>query len=95
MDKSYIHNIYTEKLYVHALRLYKHIPCVAKVTNMSSPRNIAIFGLSIFIGLCVPTWAQKVKNPVQTGAFIQVHKSTDIAFYEMLRRVLNIQCDVC
>ncbi|WAQ93740.1 S23A2-like protein [Mya arenaria] len=37
------------------------------VTNMSSPRNIAIFGLSIFIGLAVPTWAKKHKSPVQTG----------------------------
>ncbi|XP_052781708.1 solute carrier family 23 member 1-like isoform X2 [Mya arenaria] len=38
-----------------------------EVTNMSSPRNIAIFGLSIFIGLAVPTWAKKHKSPVQTG----------------------------
>ncbi|XP_045169652.2 solute carrier family 23 member 1-like [Mercenaria mercenaria] len=38
-----------------------------EVTNMSSPRNMAIIGLSIFIGLSVPTWAQKVDRPVQTG----------------------------
>ncbi|XP_052282148.1 solute carrier family 23 member 1-like isoform X2 [Dreissena polymorpha] len=41
-----------------------------EVTNMSSPRNIAILGLSVFIGLCVPTWAQKGKNPVQTGHLV-------------------------
>ncbi|KAH3716415.1 hypothetical protein DPMN_059138 [Dreissena polymorpha] len=41
-----------------------------EVTNMSSPRNIAILGLSVFIGLCVPAWARKVKNPVQTGHLV-------------------------
>ncbi|XP_045169343.2 solute carrier family 23 member 2-like isoform X2 [Mercenaria mercenaria] len=38
-----------------------------EVTNMSSPRNMAIIGLSIFIGLAVPTWAQKESSPVSTG----------------------------
>ncbi|XP_052788146.1 solute carrier family 23 member 1-like [Mya arenaria] len=38
-----------------------------EVVDMSSSRNIAIFGLAVFIGLCVPTWAQRVKNPVDTG----------------------------
>ncbi|XP_060563739.1 solute carrier family 23 member 1-like isoform X2 [Ruditapes philippinarum] len=38
-----------------------------EVTNMSSPRNMAIIGLSIFIGLSVPTWAQKEDSPIKTG----------------------------
>lgn len=38
-----------------------------EVTNMSSPRNMAIVGLSIFIGLSVPTWAQKEEKPISTG----------------------------
>ncbi|KAL4221965.1 hypothetical protein ACF0H5_018015 [Mactra antiquata] len=38
-----------------------------EVTNMSSPRNMAIFGLSCFIGLAVPTWALKEEKPIDTG----------------------------
>ena len=38
-----------------------------QVTNLSSPRNIAILGLSVFIGLMVPTWVKKVKTPFETG----------------------------
>ena len=37
---------------------------------MSSPRNMAIIGLSIFIGLSVPTWIEKVEKPINTGKFI-------------------------
>ncbi|WAQ99328.1 S23A1-like protein [Mya arenaria] len=37
------------------------------VTNMSSPRNIAILGLSVLIGLAVPTWAQASPVPIHTG----------------------------
>ncbi|XP_052796345.1 solute carrier family 23 member 1-like isoform X2 [Mya arenaria] len=38
-----------------------------EVTNMSSPRNIAILGLSVLIGLAVPTWAQASPVPIHTG----------------------------
>ncbi|XP_045170564.2 solute carrier family 23 member 2-like isoform X2 [Mercenaria mercenaria] len=38
-----------------------------EVTNMSSPRNMAIIGLSIFIGLSVPTWVQQVVTPIHSG----------------------------
>ncbi|XP_060590151.1 solute carrier family 23 member 1-like [Ruditapes philippinarum] len=38
-----------------------------EVTNMSSPRNMAILGLSIFIGISIPTWAQATEAPVNTG----------------------------
>ncbi|XP_045170261.2 solute carrier family 23 member 1-like [Mercenaria mercenaria] len=38
-----------------------------EVTSMSSPRNIAILGLSVCMGLAVPTWAHSVDQPVNTG----------------------------
>ncbi|KAL4222895.1 hypothetical protein ACF0H5_018935 [Mactra antiquata] len=38
-----------------------------EVTNMSSARNMAIFGLSVFIGLAVPTWTQQESKPINTG----------------------------
>ena len=34
---------------------------------MSSGRNIAILGISVFIGLTVPNWAQGVERPIYTG----------------------------
>lgn len=34
---------------------------------MGSSRNMAVLGLSVFIGLTVPTWAQSQKKPVDTG----------------------------
>ncbi|KAL4221143.1 hypothetical protein ACF0H5_019402 [Mactra antiquata] len=38
-----------------------------EVTKMSSSRNIAVLGLSVFIGLTVPSWAQTVDRPIRTG----------------------------
>ncbi|XP_045168875.2 solute carrier family 23 member 2-like isoform X2 [Mercenaria mercenaria] len=38
-----------------------------EVTKMGSSRNIAVLGLSVFIGLTVPTWAQSKEKPIDTG----------------------------
>ncbi|WAQ93503.1 S23A2-like protein, partial [Mya arenaria] len=38
-----------------------------EVTNMHAGRNIAILGVSTFIGLTIPSWAQSVGKPVNTG----------------------------
>ncbi|XP_045170342.2 solute carrier family 23 member 1-like [Mercenaria mercenaria] len=38
-----------------------------EVTSMSSPRNVAILGLAVCIGVAVPSWAQTVQTPIDTG----------------------------
>ncbi|XP_060594872.1 solute carrier family 23 member 2-like isoform X2 [Ruditapes philippinarum] len=38
-----------------------------EVTKMGSSRNMAVLGLSVFIGLTIPTWAQSKDKPVDTG----------------------------
>jgi hypothetical protein len=59
-----------EKLYmiplfiiiIHKIHLF-HV----KVTKMGSSRNMAVLGLSVFIGLTIPTWAQSKEKPIDTG----------------------------
>jgi hypothetical protein len=34
---------------------------------MSSPRNVAILGLSICVGFAIPFWAQAEETPVEFG----------------------------
>lgn len=48
---------------------------------MSSSRNIAVLGLSVFIGLVVPTWAQSVPLPVNTGVFDTINYCCSLESY--------------
>ena len=34
---------------------------------MSSSRNMAIVGLSIMLGIMIPTYIKETKNPINTG----------------------------
>lgn len=50
---------------------------------MSSSRNLAILGLAVFIGLCVPTWVNKVKSPVNTGRAKIMHCILGLLFHKI------------
>ena len=38
-----------------------------QVLNMSSSRNMAIIGISVMIGIMVPTYIKETKNPISSG----------------------------
>ena len=40
---------------------------IFQVINMSSSRNMAIVGLSIMLGIMIPTYIKETKNPINTG----------------------------
>ncbi|KAL5005566.1 hypothetical protein ScPMuIL_016724 [Solemya velum] len=38
-----------------------------QMVSLSSTRNIAVIGMSIFVGLMIPTWVEKHPDAIQTG----------------------------
>ena len=56
------------KHYILVVRLSVQISFInLQVINMSSSRNMAIIGISIMVGIMVPTYIKETKNPISTG----------------------------
>ena len=40
-----------------------------KAVDLSSSRNLAIFGLSLYCGIVIPEWVERYPNGVEAGKY--------------------------
>jgi nucleobase transporter 1/2 len=46
--------------------------------DMNSPRNVFIYGLSVLVGMALPTWLQQHPDAIQTGeSLLQINANDD------------------